>query len=101
MTRQLDLKRELRETARRDTLVRALEFGIVGALANQGWETRGFGIKYHDLDCLLTIRVERDGKWFRAFVGSDTIMNCFIKAERQALANTLSWARDKYQKGQT
>lgn len=101
MTRQLDVQREERETKRRDTLVRALEFGIVGALANQGWTTRGFGIKLNELDCLLTIRVERDGAWYRSFVGSDTIMNCFIKAERQALGNTLSWGKDKYQARQT
>jgi hypothetical protein len=101
MTRQLEIEREARETKRRDTLVRALEFGIVGALAGQGWVTRGFGIKYNELDCLLTIRVERDGKWYRSFVGSDTMMNCFIKAERQALSNTLQWGADKYQARQT
>jgi hypothetical protein len=101
VTRQLDVLREQRETTRRDALVRALEFGLVGALANQGWTVRGFGIKISDLDCLMTIRVERDGKWFRSFVATDSMITCFLKAERQALGNTLVWGRDKYQKGQT
>lgn len=97
MTRQLDVEREQREATRRDNLVRALEFGIVGALANQGFTMRGLAIKYDQLDCLLTLKAERDGKVFVCFVGSDTMMNCLLKGEAQCLGNSLKWRRDKYQ----
>lgn len=101
MTRQLEVQQEQREQLRRDTLVRALEFGIVGALANQGFTMRGLAIKYNELDCLLTLKAERDDKVYVSFVGSDSMINCLLKAERQALGNVLRWRRDKYQKGQS
>jgi len=98
MTRQLDVQREQRETARRDTLVRALEFGIAGALAHQGATLLGFALKYSEFDQLLTLKADFEGKAHVSFVSSDTMMNCFIKAERQALGNNLDWRPDKYAK---
>ncbi len=97
MSRQLDVKREQREDQRRDALVKALEFGLVGALESQGIDLRGFSIKYEAFNCLLTLRADRNGKWIIAHIGSDTMVNAILRAESDALHQALRWADDKYQ----
>lgn len=96
MSRQLDIKRELRETAKRDTLVKALEFGIVGALQSQGIELLGFAFKYDAFNCLMTIKADVGGVRSIAFTGSDTVINCILKAFSEASRNELHWRPDKY-----
>lgn len=98
MTRQTDLQKEVRETARRDLLVKLLEFRLVGALESQGITMLGFSIRYEDFDCLMTIRAEINGERVVAFVGSDTIMNCVLKAGSEANRTALKWRADKYHK---
>ena len=96
MSRQLDQKRELRETTRRDALIRALEFGLVGALASFGIEMLGFSIKYESFDCLLTLKAEIKGVRSVAFVSSDTIMNVLLKTDSMAANHSLRWRPDRY-----
>lgn len=96
MSRQLDLEAEVRESARRDALVKALDFGIVGALSSQGIELLGLSIKYDAFNCLLTIRAAAAGEKKVAFVGSDSIINCFLKAESDASRNALKWKADSF-----
>lgn len=96
MSRQLDLELEKRETTRRNQLIRALEFGIVGALEAQGIELVGFAVKYDAFNCLLTLRAEIGGDRQVAFVGSDSLVNCFLKTESDALRGCLSWRADRY-----
>lgn len=98
MSRQLDLKKELRESKRRDALVRALDFGIVGALQAQGIELLGLSLKYDAFNCLLTIRADCSGCRSVSFVGSDSIINCFLKAESDALRGALKWKEDSFHK---
>lgn len=97
MTRELDQEQELLEIARREQLVKALEYGIVGALENQGIQLLGFSMKYDAFNCLLTIRADVGGERQVCFVGSDSLMNCFIKAQAEGLNGRLLWRRDKYQ----
>lgn len=101
MSRQLDLEREQRETLRRTELVKCLEFGLVGALSAQGIDLQGVAIKYDPFNCLLTLKVDRNGDSLVAFVGSDTIINCFLKAQSEALRQGLHWREDKYKKPQS
>lgn len=101
MSRQLDLQRELRETKKRDALIRALEFGLAGSLENQGIELLGFTIKYSPFNCLLTLRVDNGGSREVAFVGSDTIINCILKADSEANRVALKFRKDKYQPSDT
>lgn len=96
MSRQLDIKREQRETARRDALVRALEFGIVGALEIQGIHLVGLAIKYDAFNCLLTIKADVQGTRSVCFVGSDTMMNVLLKADAMAANDALVWRADQY-----
>lgn len=96
MSRQLELKREQRTTAKHNALVKALEFGLVGALESQGIELLGLAIKYDPFNCLLTLKAIIDDDQVVAFVGSDTIVNCILKADSEARRNSLAWRPDKY-----
>lgn len=97
MSRQLDVQREQKEATRRDALVRALEFGIVGALQTHGIQLRGITIKYGDFDCLLTVKVTMNDVWMVAFVSSDSMMNCLLRLDAIAARQELKWSKDKYQ----
>lgn len=96
MTRQLDVKLEERETARRLALVKALEFGIVGALESQGIQLRGLAFRYDPFNCLLTVKVVDGDVQQVAFIGSDTLVNCILKCQDAARNGTLKWRPDKY-----
>lgn len=96
MTRQSDLAQEDRETARRQALVRCLEWGLVGALERQGIELIGIAIRYGEFDCLMTLKADVNARRHVCFVGAETIMSCFLKAESAALGNRLHWRADKY-----
>lgn len=96
MSRQSDRKKEEREAKRRNTLVRALDYGIVDALEAQGIELLGLSIKHDAFSCLLTIRAAVGGERKVAFVGSDTIINVFLKAEIDASHGRLTWTMDNY-----
>ncbi len=99
MSRQNDVDGEEREKARRIALVKAVEFNLVDALYNQGATLRGFAIRYDEFSCLMTLKVDINGVRFVAFVGSDTIMNCILKADAEAAGNRLRWKADKYHTG--
>lgn len=101
MSRQADLAMELRETKRRDALVKALDYGIVGALESQGVELLGLSLKYDAFNCLLTVRADVGGIRSVCFIGSDSIMNCFLKLESEAARHTLKWKEDRYHSSAT
>lgn len=96
MTRLLEQKREERQALRINALVKALEFGLVGALESQGVEFLGFSVKYNAFNCLMTLRADLGGKRHVAHVGSDSIINCILKAENDASHDALVWVKDKY-----
>lgn len=96
MTRQTDVLQEERETKRRIALVKALEFELAGAVQIMGGSFRGVAIKYEEHECLLTYKSDFEGKRMVAFVGSDTMMNCIIKATNMAKNNRLRWKIDRY-----
>lgn len=101
MTRQLEAKKEQRETARLNALAKALDYGLAGALEAQGIILIGFAIKYDAFNCLMTIRAEFGGVRNVAFVGSDNIINCILKAQSEARGDRLKWRVDKYHETQT
>lgn len=73
-----------------------LEFGLVGALEAQGIELLGFAFKYDAFNSLMTIKAILGGVHSVCFVGSDSVMNCFLKAYSEARRDALSWRPDKY-----
>ena len=97
MSRQMDLKAEVRETKKRDALVRGLEISLNASLQFQGAELRGFSIRYGDFDCLLTVKANFEGRWHVANVSSDTMMNVMLKLFADAEKGRLTWRPDKFQ----
>lgn len=100
MSRQIDQKGEDRARKKNDRLAKALDYGLVEALDSQGAELLGIAIKHDAYFCLLTIKAEVGGLKMVAFVGSDSIANCFLKAQRDASQGELHWRADKYAKSQ-
>lgn len=96
MTRQLEALKEERETKRQKALVKALEFELVGAVEFMGGTMKGFAMKYDEFECLLTYKASFEGKAMVAFVGSDTMINCVVKAANMAKHNRLRWKEDRY-----
>lgn len=98
MSRQLEIQREVREDKRQKALVRALEFELPGALETNGIMLLGLAIRYSAFDCLLTLKADIGGKTHVCFVGSDSIINCFLKATRDASNDGLRWREDRFAK---
>lgn len=96
MSRQLDAEGEERERKRRDMLVMVLEYGLPGALEENGIHLLGFSFKYDAFNSLMTIKAVVGGVQSVCFVGSDSVMNCFLKAYSEAHRNDLRWRPDKY-----
>lgn len=96
MSRQLEQKQEEKTSARRDAVIRSLEYGFAGALESQGIELVGFAIKYAPHNCLMTIKGEFQSKRHVAFVGAESIIGCILKAQWEASHSRLSWRLDQY-----
>jgi hypothetical protein len=96
MSRQVDLVREERETARRDALVSALEYGLAGHLEAQGITLIGFAVKYDAYECLMTLKADIGGERQVCFIGSDSVMSAILKAVSAAKADRLRWKKDKW-----
>ena len=98
MTRQLDIVSEQRTAKKHDMLIRVVEFGLVGSVAHSGGVLTGFSVKIEEWECLMTIRAIKDDVPKISFVGSDSLLNCLLKAERDARNDKLVWREDKYAK---
>lgn len=96
MSSEMDLKHELKATKRRDALVRALEFGIIGALEFNGIELQSMSIKPGDFDCLIVVKAIVAGKRVVAFISSDSMVNALLKLAHTAQQGTLRWKPDRY-----
>lgn len=96
MTRQLDVKAEQAETDRRLALIKALDFGIVGALQAQGLELIGLSITYDEYSCSCVVKGRAEERRIVAFVYSDTMAGCLLSVFRMANAGALKWGADKY-----
>lgn len=96
MSRQLEQKREEQITTRNNQVIKALEFGIVGALESQGIELVGFAFRYDAHNSLMTIKADFGNDRQVAFVGSESIIGCILKAQSDARNDRLVWRADKY-----
>lgn len=96
MSRQSELKREERESRKRDRLVRALSFSLVDTLEQQGMMLLGLSITYDDSYVSLVLKADCEGKRFVSFLASDTMVNVLILADSMATRNALKWGKDKY-----
>lgn len=96
MSRQLEQEREVRKAARNTAVIKALEYGIVGALESQGIDLVGFSFKYDAFNCLMTIKARFAEDRQVAFVGSESIIGCILKSQSDARNDRLVWRPDRY-----
>lgn len=96
MTRQLELEQEVRQTNRLKAIARAVDYGLVGQLGNAGADLVGFTVRMGVDDCLMTLRVVREGRREVAFVGGESLGSCILKAVRDARDDKLAYREDKY-----
>lgn len=96
MTRLLEVKKEKRDTARRNAVIRALEFELAGALESQGTTLLGFAVKWDAYECLMTIKAVAGGERQVSFVGAGTVIDCILKAVEAARNDRLRWREDIY-----
>lgn len=96
MSRQLELDKEVAESKRRDTLVRALEYELAGLLQMSDIMMHGFAVKYDDFECLMTLKADVQGIRSVAFVASDGVIGCVLKAVQMVKYDRLRWKEDVY-----
>lgn len=96
MSRQLEHAAEVKEANRNQAVVRALDYGFVGALEAQGIELLGFAFRYNAYDSLMTIKAVVGGQQQVCFVGSESLAGCILKAQSDARGDRLKWRPDKY-----
>jgi hypothetical protein len=96
MSRQLDQKREERQSRLDGLLVAALEFALIGSCSDSGADLVGLSIRFAEADYLMTLRAEIEGVRQVAFVGSEDLPSVFRKAVNEANRGNLNWREDNY-----
>lgn len=96
MTRQLEQGSEDRASRRFKQLGRSLDGGLVDAVARAGGILRGFSARLGPYETLITLRAEFPGGAMVAFVGSSSLIEALLKADRDARGDKLRWRPDQY-----
>jgi len=96
MSRQLEQHLEQRQARRAQGIVLAVECGLEDAVARGGAELTGFSVRYRPGECMLVLRGLLAGRAQVAFVGSEDLAGCLIKAVREAQGDRLRWREDQY-----
>lgn len=99
MSRQLEMMSEQRTAKKHKKLIVVMEYGLEGAVGHSGGILTGFSVKLNEWECLMTVRAVRGETPMVAFVGSDSLVNCMLKAERDAASDKLVWREDRYAEG--
>jgi len=96
MSRQLEQAVEDRSARRFKQVGRSLDGGLIEAVARGGGILRGFSARLGPHESLITLRAEFPGGAMVAFVGSSSIIEALLKADRDARTDKLRWRPDKY-----
>jgi hypothetical protein len=96
MSRLLEAAQEERTARHQQKVGEALDYGLSGHLAHAGATLLGFSMRYSEVDCLLTIRVELAGRPQVAFVGAGSMSMCLLKAIDLARRDKLVFKPDKW-----
>lgn len=96
MSRQLEQADEQRNSRRHRAIVVAVEYGLFDAVERSGGVLQGFAFKNRGSDCLLVLKAVLAGKKQVAFVGSDDLAGCLIKAVKLGNSDKLRWRDDRY-----
>lgn len=96
MSRHTEVRVEEAATRKNAALAKALDHGISGGLEVQGVHLLGMSVRHSAMDCLVTLRADIGGVRHVAFIGSDTVINCFLKCQADIARDALHWRVDKY-----
>lgn len=96
MSRQLDQKREDRQSLRQERVGKALCGGLDGALHRSGHEFRGFTVRVGPIETLVVVKASVGKADLVAFVGSSSPADALIKAWNLAVQDKLRWREDRY-----
>lgn len=96
MTRHLDAEVEERQSRQDAALLKAVHFGLQGAVAHNGYELLGFSVRIDEYECLVTLRAMLEGERVVAFVGAETLAAAFVKVVRDGKRDKLTWRADKW-----
>ena len=96
MSLEVEVGKQLVSEAKLVAVYRALDFELAGSIEAGGSLLLGISAKMSAWDCLLTIRVDQGGSRMICFVGSDSLVNCLLKAVRDAQNDMLRWRADKF-----
>ena len=96
MSRQLEQVLEDRNAGRRKEIIIAVEYGLVQAVERSGAILTGFTFKDRGSDCILVLKAVLAGRSQVAFVGSDDLGGCLVKAVRLGNSDKLNWQADQY-----
>lgn len=96
MSRQLEQVAEDRSARRHQEIVIAVEYGLAAAVERSGGILTGFTIKYRVPDCIMVVKAVLAGRPQVAFVGSDDLGGCLVKAVRLGNSDKLIWRADQY-----
>lgn len=96
MSRQLEQQIEERTAKRHANIVRAVEYALQGGVERSGGEYLGFSYKHSPGEGLLVIRAVFPAGLQVAFVGSEDLGGCLVKAVNLANRDGLRWRADKY-----
>lgn len=93
---QLELLESKRRTARRSEIVKAMEYGLEGAVESLGGKLHGFSVRNTQGDLLMTLRVEFDTGFMVGFVGAGDLGSLVVKAVRELRQNKVRFKPDTY-----
>ena len=96
MSRQLEAQQELKQQRVNLEIIAAVEFELVGSIAFMGGQLLGFSVKISEVDCLLTLRADFEGRRMVCFVGAPDIGGCLRKSVVEGHNNTLKWKEDRF-----
>jgi hypothetical protein len=96
MKRDQNLTYEEAAAKLRNQAGRSLEGGLEAAVSRAGGELHGFSIKIGEQDYLMSLRATFPAGRMIAFVGADSMAQCFTKAAYAAGSDTMRWRVDKY-----
>ena len=96
MTSHTERTHEQRQAAKAAKVKYALDYGISGALSDNGDELKALAITVNPGACRLVIKAVINGEHSVGFVYSDTASNCILKASQEVRNMRMTWGVDAY-----
>lgn len=93
---QVEKYAEAQFTKQKRAVFLAVFGGLASGVQRAGGELTGFSVKFNEHDTFMTLRADFPAGGMVAFVGSDDLAGCLVKAHREAKSDALRWKDDKW-----